>query len=99
MVGVNFATSFLRPDGRRDTDTSTVLVVAPTARQALATAGEPTVVLAGTHGALTVRADLATLGPALASTFGIQLGSLDEAVAYATSDRQGIRATIRVGIR
>ena len=75
------------------------LVAAPSARQALATAGEPTVVLAGTHGALTVRADLATLGPALASTFGIQLGSLDEAVAYATSDRQGIRATIRVGIR
>ncbi|TML26368.1 MAG: hypothetical protein E6G30_08725 [Actinobacteria bacterium] len=75
------------------------LVAAPSARQARATAGEPTVVLAGTHGALTVRADLATLGPTLASTFGIQLGSLDEAVGFAIADRQGIRATIRVGIR
>ena len=62
-------------------------------------AGEPTVVLSGTHGALTVRADLATLGPTLASTFGIQLGSLDEAVGFAIADRQGLRATIRVGIR
>jgi hypothetical protein len=76
-----------------------VLVAGPDRRGVRDAADEPTVILAGARGALVARADLGGLGPELERLLGIQLGPLDEAIAYAWADRAGIRTVVRLGIR
>ena len=75
------------------------LVAGPSARDARQTATEPTVGLSSTHGGLVARADLAALGAGIERAIGIQLGALDEAVAFVNADRAGLRAVLRIGIR
>jgi hypothetical protein len=74
-------------------------VVGPDRRNLRLVAGEPTVALTGASGALVARADFSVLGPELERLFGIQLGSLDEAIASASADRRGLRAVLRLGVR
>jgi hypothetical protein len=75
------------------------LVAGPSARDARQTASEPTVALSSAHGGLVARADLAALGAAIERGLGIQLGALDEVVAFVNADRAGLRAVLRIGIR
>jgi hypothetical protein len=75
------------------------LVAGPSARGARQTASEPTVALSSTRGGLVARADLGALGGGIARAAGIQLGALDEVVAFVKADRAGLRAVLRVGIR
>ena len=75
------------------------LVAGPSARDARQTASEPTVGLSSTHGGLVARADLAALGAGIERALGIQLGALDELVAFVNADRAGLRAVLRIGIR
>ena len=75
------------------------LVAGPDRRGVRDAADEPTVILAGARGALVARADLGSLGPELERLIGIQLGPLDEAIAYAWADRAGIRTVLRLGVR
>jgi hypothetical protein len=76
-----------------------VLVAAPDRPGVREASAEYTVTLAGARGGLVARADLGSIGSELERRTGLQLGPLDEAIAYAWADRDGIRVVFRLGIR